>query len=201
MARSRSPWGREYQRRREYVWGTEPTTFARRVADLLPGGRVLDLGCGEGRDAVFFASRGFAVTGVDVSAAGIGKARRLARAAGVRVRWVVADLGRFVPRASYDLVYSCGAVHYVPRRLRVRLFPRWQAITRPGGLHAHIVFTDREIYVEKGEVVDYFQPGELRNYYGDWEVLEYGESSIACCQDGTPHRHSVARLVARRVPG
>lgn len=199
MKRSRSPWAREYQRRRDYVWGTEPTTFAREVADRLPGGRLLDLGCGEGRDAVFFASRGFEVTGVDLSAAGIRKARRLARAAGVRVRWVVADMGRFSPEAVYDLVFSCGAVHYLPRPVRDRLFPRWQAATRPGGLHAHIVFTDRLIYVEKGEVVEYFRPGELRNYYRDWEVLEFEESSIACRQDGTPHRHSIARLVARRA--
>lgn len=198
MGRPRSPWAQEYQRRPEYVWGTEPTTFARRLADMLPGGRVLDLGCGEGRDAVFFAARGFRVTGVDVSAAGIGKARRLARAAGVRVRWVVADMGRYLPRGPYDLVFSCGAVHYLPRPVRDRIFPRWQAVTRPGGLHGHIVFTDREVYVEKGEIVEYFRPGEIRNYYGDWEVLEYEESAIACAQDGTPHRHSVARLIARR---
>ncbi|MBI3030151.1 MAG: methyltransferase domain-containing protein, partial [Candidatus Rokubacteria bacterium] len=72
----RSPWAREYVRRpKDYIWGTEPSSLALEVSDLLPpGARVLDLGCGEGRDSVFFASRGFEVTGVEVSLAGLRKA-------------------------------------------------------------------------------------------------------------------------------
>ena len=61
---------------------------------LPPGARVLDLGCGEGRDSVFFAQRGFNVTGVDVARSGLAKAERLARGRGVRVRWVCGDIGR-----------------------------------------------------------------------------------------------------------
>jgi SAM-dependent methyltransferase len=62
---------------------------ARQVSALLPpGARVLDLGCGEGRDSVFFAERGFDVTGVDIARSGLSKAERLACARGVRVRWV-----------------------------------------------------------------------------------------------------------------
>jgi tellurite methyltransferase len=88
-----SPWARVYARTpTEYIWGTDPTEFAREVSALLqPGARVLDLGCGEGRDSVFFAARGCDVTGVDVSASGLRKAERLARARGVSVRWSERD--------------------------------------------------------------------------------------------------------------
>ena len=71
------------------MFGTAPSDFALEVARLVrPGDYVLDLGCGEGRDSVFFAERGAVVFGVDLSEAGLAKARRLARARGVRVRWV-----------------------------------------------------------------------------------------------------------------
>ena len=68
------------------MFGTAPSDFALEVARLIqPGDYVLDLGCGEGRDSVFFATLGAVVTGVDLSADGIAKGKRLARARGVRV--------------------------------------------------------------------------------------------------------------------
>ncbi|MBI4242345.1 MAG: class I SAM-dependent methyltransferase [Candidatus Rokubacteria bacterium] len=195
----RSPWAREYRRTPEtYIWGTEPSSFARRVAALLPSAaRVLDLGCGEGRDSVYFAAQGFHVVGVDASRAGIAKARRLAEARGVRVRWLVGDMARLTYPRPFDLIYSCGAIHYVPRLQRARFFSRLQSVTLAGGVHAHVVFTDREVYVEKGEVIDYFTPGELAAAYAGWLILHREEGRIACSQDGTPHHHSVESFIAR----
>jgi tellurite methyltransferase len=86
----RNPWALEYARNPErFIWGTVPSRLARDLAALVPSGaRVLDLGCGEGRDSVYFASRGYEVTGLDVSAAGLEKAERLANERGVTVRWL-----------------------------------------------------------------------------------------------------------------
>lgn len=195
----RSPWAREYRRTpKRYIWGTEPSSFACRVAPLLPaGGRILDLGCGEGRDSVFFAAEGFEVMAVDASRAGIAKARRLAEARGVSVHWLIGDMVRVGYPGSFDLVYSCGAIHYLRRQTRVRFLSRLQSLTRPGGLHAHVVFTDREVYVEKGEVIDYFVPGELARAYAHWLILYRQEGRISCAQDGTSHHHSVESVIAQ----
>src|SRR3990170_6301318 len=75
----RNPWALEYARNPDrFIWGTAPSRLAQDLAALVPpGARVLDLGCGEGRDSVYFASRGYDVTGLDVSAAGLEKAERL----------------------------------------------------------------------------------------------------------------------------
>lgn len=62
----------------ELVWTAEPNRFvAAELADLVPG-RALDLGCGEGRNAVWLAEQGWRVTGVDFSRVALEKARRLA---------------------------------------------------------------------------------------------------------------------------
>ena len=193
----RNPWPRVY-RKSGYTWGTEESGFAREVAGYLTGGRVLDLGCGEGRDAVFFAKQGFEVTGVDVSQAGIAKARKLAKMKEVEVTWVVADLATYRPPDEFDLIYSSGSIHYLPRRVRSHLFARIKSQTRAGKFNAHVVFSDRLVYIEFNEVIDYFRSGELRNEYRDWEVLVNKALSIRCRQDGTDHRHGIAKLIARR---
>lgn len=78
-----------------YYWGTEPNSGVYEVLKAMPPSRrlkLLDIGCGEGRDAVFFARNGYEVTGIDVSDAGIAKTKRLAEYAGVQVNVLKADV-------------------------------------------------------------------------------------------------------------
>ncbi len=139
----RSPWAREYARTpNAYIWGTEASSLARQVSARLPAGaRVLDLGCGEGRDSVFFAECGFDVTGVDIARAGLSKAERLASGRGVRVHWVCGTIDSLEARrlmvGLFDLIYSCGAIHYVARARRARLFAQLRAHTQEDGRAAH----------------------------------------------------------------
>jgi len=99
---------REWDRRyagSELVWTAEPNRFVvAEVQDLAPG-RALDIAAGEGRNSVWLASRGWQVTAVDFSAAGLGKGRRLAEARGVTIDWVHADVRDYQPEAgSFQLV-------------------------------------------------------------------------------------------------
>ncbi|MGD9704998.1 MAG: class I SAM-dependent methyltransferase [Acidimicrobiia bacterium] len=89
----------------DLVWTAEPNRFlVEEVADLAPG-RALDVACGEGRNAVWLAGRGWQVTGVDFSAVGLDKARQLAESRGVVVEWVTADVTRYEPPTeAFDLV-------------------------------------------------------------------------------------------------
>ena len=82
---------------RELVWTAEPNMFVvAELQDLAPG-RALDVGAGEGRNAVWLASRGWQVTAVDFSAVGLAKGRRLAQNRGVAVDWVLADVRDYQP--------------------------------------------------------------------------------------------------------
>jgi SAM-dependent methyltransferase len=103
-AMDREVWNRRYAGG-ELVWTSEPNRFLVAEAATLPAGRALDLACGEGRNAVWLAERGWRVTGVDFSEVGLEKARALANARGVQAEWVVADLLRYTPEPrAYDLV-------------------------------------------------------------------------------------------------
>ena len=201
LAERWSPWGREYARTPDrFIWGTGPSSLARDIARRLPSrARVLDLGCGEGRDSVFLAECGHAVVGLELSIDGLRKAARLAAYRGVLASWVCAALPSLPLRGRFDLVFSCGSIHYVASADRPRLFQELRALTRPGGYHAHVVFTRRRVYREKGETVHYFAPRELGDAYRDWTVLRHEQGLIRCAQDGVPHTHSVETLLVRRL--
>lgn len=116
----------------DYVYGTDPNTFLAQHAGLLSG-PVLALAEGEGRNGVFLASRGLDVLGVDGSAVGLAKARKLAAARGVSIRTLVADLASYEPpAATFGAVISIFA--HLPGSLRQRLYPLVERSLRPGGV-------------------------------------------------------------------
>ena len=89
----------------ELVWTAQPNRFVVEELQALPPGRALDLGAGEGRNAVWLADRGWRVTAVDFSAAGLDKGRRLAGARGLAIGWVHADLRDYEPEeGAFQLV-------------------------------------------------------------------------------------------------
>jgi SAM-dependent methyltransferase len=100
----REDWDRRYGGT-DLLWTAEPNRFVATELGELPPGRALDLGAGEGRNAVWLAERAWRVTAVDFSSAALDKGRRLARARGVAVDWILEDLREYRPEpAAYDLV-------------------------------------------------------------------------------------------------
>lgn len=101
-------WDERY-RDKETVWGLAPNRFVEQeVGDLAPG-RALDLACGEGRNAIWLASRGWTVVAVDFSAVAIDKGRAGAAQldAPHRIEWHVADATTYETDASVDLAVLC----------------------------------------------------------------------------------------------
>lgn len=100
----REHWNRRYAGR-ELLWTASPNRFLVAETEELAPGRALDLACGEGRNAVWLAQRGWTVTGVDFSDVALDKALRLASAGEVEVRWVPADLREYrAEPQAYELV-------------------------------------------------------------------------------------------------
>jgi SAM-dependent methyltransferase len=87
------------------LFGLEPNRFLVAEVDGLEPGRALDLACGAGRNAVWLAEQGWAVTGADFSEVALANARGLAAERGVEVEWVEADLRDWEPAPqAFDLV-------------------------------------------------------------------------------------------------
>jgi SAM-dependent methyltransferase len=118
------------------IWSGNPNPrLVEHVADLPPGD-ALDVGCGEGADAIWLAARGWRVTAVDISTVALGRAARAAEDAGedvaARISWRQADMLAWTPPPDrFDLV-SAQYVH-LPSTEREALHRRLAAAVRPGG--------------------------------------------------------------------
>jgi SAM-dependent methyltransferase len=128
---AREDWNARYAQK-ELLWTAQPNRlFAAEVEGIEPG-RALDVACGEGRNAVWLAELGWNVTGIDFSDVALGKAAELARARGVEVEWVAADvLVHEPPPGAFDLV----AVLYLqlPHDELARALRRAARAVAPGG--------------------------------------------------------------------
>ena len=191
-----------------YQSGNETATFgqpskevATPASRLRPSARVLDLGCGDGRHAMYLARRGCEVTAIDNSKAAIEKLLQLADDAGTRVRALRADLREYTFEDHFDVVIAHGSLHLIERDECARVLGEMKAHTRPGGHNVVAVFTNRLPAPEdlKAFHIGLFREGELFDHYRDWQVVEKRSYFFEDEHPGNiQHRHPVNKLVARR---
>jgi SAM-dependent methyltransferase len=135
----------------EYVYGTKPNDFLVESAPALPPApaRVLSLGEGEGRNAVYLASLGHRVTAVDASDVGLRKAERLAAERGVPLETVVSDLGDFtIAPGTWDAVVLIFC--HLPMPLRQQVHRAAVAGLRPGGVLVLEGYTPAQLALRTG---------------------------------------------------
>jgi SAM-dependent methyltransferase len=127
-------WEQHYSER-DRIWsGRVNVQFADVVGDLTPG-RALDLGCGEGADAVWLAERGWTVTAVDISDTALGRAKEAATARDVaqRIDFRQVDLSKGFPEGDFDLI-SSQFLHSKVHLDRQPILLKAATALRPGGL-------------------------------------------------------------------
>lgn len=118
-----------------YLFGTEPNAFlAAQAPRLKPGQKALAIADGEGRNGVFLAEQGLDVHAVDFSPAALAKARALAEARGVSLRFEQADLQHWAwPEAAYDVIVGI-FIQFAWPELRTKIFAGIKRALKPGGL-------------------------------------------------------------------
>lgn len=193
--------------RPELYWGTEPTQvcellLAHVSAEDASRKVLIDIGCGEGRDAVHYGKRGFAVIAMDISAPGLVKAARWARDENISLETVQADILHFRLDRPVDVIASSGALQYIPPALRAEVFDNYKRWTRAGGLAAFSAFVEKPFIAPPpdGTPEEYpYRSGEILGYYWDWEILSFSEIIFDCMSSGVPHRHAMDVVLARKV--
>ena len=189
-----------------FYWGKTPSAMCDRVIATMTAGtnlrpKLLDLGCGEGRNAVYFAQQGFEVVGLDLSLPGLEKTRRYAKEADVHIKTIHADVVHYELQETYDVIFSTGTLHYLPPEVRGQRFQNYKDRTSPDGINALSVFVTKPFIPRAPDAEDtayVFRSGELLGYYWDWEILFCTEEVFDCMSSGVPHKHAVNRIIARR---
>lgn len=168
-------WDARY-RESEKVWSGEANAVLAREAEGLDPGRALDLGCGEGGDAVWLARRGWHVTGTDISGIALERAAVHAADAGVeeRTEWERHDLAESFPAGEYDLVSAC-FLHTFGEFPRERILRRAAGAVAPGGILLVVGHAGWASWQEDRPEIDFPTPeqvvAQLELEAGAWEVL------------------------------
>lgn len=198
----RAEWDRTYADR-DRLWSGRPNgALVTESADLTPG-RVLDVGCGEGADAVWLARRGWDVTALEVSGVALERASGHARDAGVTVRWVHAGLAEAaLPPGSFDLVSAqYPALLRTPDGVAERAL---LAAVAPGGVLLLVHHAGMEGHRPEGggfDPADYVWPSmvaALLDEHWDVEVDEQRPRPAVEGGAGAHHTHDVVLRARRR---
>ena len=205
-----SIWSKRYRDvGKAYLFGTEPNRFlARREALLQNGSNAVSIADGEGRNSVWLAELGLEVTGIEISAVAIEKARHLAAARKIDVRFIQADM--LAPgwpptemQDAFDWVVGI-FIQLVGPEWRERQFEAMKQLTRPGGRILLQGYTPEQLEFRTGgpsAVENLYTADILRSAFADWEIEELVEYEDTLAE-GTGHvgRSALIGMVARR-PG
>ncbi len=173
-------------------YGIAPSSFLVENFHLLPKGLALDVAMGEGRNAIYLATRGFDVDGVDSDPRAVARARVSARRLGAPIRALVGNVedGTYIiPLESYDVIVVFNYLHRP-------LFNDIREGIKPGGVVVYQTFTSEQARFGQPRDPDrLLRPGELKHAFREWKVLRYKEV-VGPSRRG-PER-AIAGIVARK---
>jgi cyclopropane fatty-acyl-phospholipid synthase-like methyltransferase len=192
-------WDGRY-REKPQIWSGKANRYLVAEAEGLIPGRALDLGCGEGGDALWLAQHGWDVDAADISVVALERGASAAAEAGIaeRIHWLHRDLVTWRPDPGYDLV-SAQYIH-LPPPLRKELFAAAAAAVNPGGSLLVVGHAQEAMRTySNGQTFPadlYFTPDEITGLLGDpWLWV------VETCELRGEGEHTDAVYRAKRLPG
>ena len=203
---------------KDYYYGLEvrPEFSDYFNAKNLKGWSALDLGCGEGRYALYLAKKDCRVTGVDSSHMGLEKLEKKALMDNLPITALHTDIAGFdFPEAAFDVIVAATILDHLPDKLRRRAIRGIKTALKPGGILYANVFTvsdpgyklkktgaDADSMAEVSEtaagIAHYFSKDELKAVFKDFSVITYYEKVEPDHSHGRPHFHGWACLLAQK---
>jgi SAM-dependent methyltransferase len=174
-------------------FGLQPSPIALLLIQQCRSGKLLDLGCGQGRDALYFAHKGMQVTAIDISPTAISDLKKHAQKAGLTLDAREQDM-HHLPAEEFDAIFSDFALQMIAPEKRLAYIDNLK-ITYPAAIHAHVVPLSGACFG------DAFIFGDLlKKIYADWHILFYEEAwvlSPAPNKNGEHYLIREARIIAK----
>ena len=179
------------------LWGLEPNKYVTQIPKIIKSGKVLDIGVGEGRNALFLAKKGFEVTGIDISKEAVDKFLKFAKKENLDVKGIVSDIVDFDFNQNYDVIICVATLHLVSKDKVIETIKKIKNYTKNNGINLITVFTKKDIEYKEYPDLYFFDENELKELYKDWQILEYGNYTKNETH-GKPHKHHIYVLIAKK---
>lgn len=144
--------------------------------ESLSPGKALDLGCGQGRNALFLAQHGFEVTAVDQNELALEILQSIVEQEDLEMTVGLYDINSANLKQSYDLIVSTVVLMFLQADRIPAIIRNMQDQTNPGGYNLIVCAMDTEDYPCQVPFSFTFKEGELADYYKDWELVKYNEN-------------------------
>ncbi|MCA1053991.1 methyltransferase domain-containing protein [Rossellomorea aquimaris] len=217
MNDTKTIWNKKYAET-ENLWGLKPTATLVKYKSLVPDhGKILDLGMGDGRNALYFASLGFDVEGVDYSENAIKRCRKLADEAGFSICANVADLREVcIDEESYSLIILSNVLSFFHDREIDQLLRKAKAgLVEDGLIYVQAFDLNDPIYIsnkEKHEEVSpntfyrprtdshmhFFTRNELEGHFVDYKTISISQNYAVDMWHGQPHFHGILEILMQK---
>ncbi len=180
----------------------EPEEFVQKIISYIKEGIVLELGAGQGRNALWLGRKGFDVEARDISSMGIENINKIAKEESLHVAGFKKDSRERLDKL-YDVVISTYMFHHLTKKDSLEVFDNMKNHTKSGGLNVITIFTKvGDFFNMKPETDKYFpELGEMKEIYKDWIVLEYDEVKTRAKQtneDGSPMFNVSSKIIAQK---
>ena len=177
-----------------------------RCTAYLSGDSVLDLGGGEGRNALYLAQKGCAVTVYDISEVGIERLRTGAQNQGFEIETRVVDITEEPIEDMFDAVINTFVLHHIDDADARRLIAEAQTHTAQQGVHVLSTFANKGALYDRNEKSNRFYPSEakVRELYADWDIRElsvHETTTHARHKNGERMKNDVLSMIAVRNNG
>ena len=144
--------------------------------ESLSPGKALDLGCGQGRNALFLAQHDFEVTAVDQNELALEILQSIVEQEDLEMTVGLYDINSANLKQSYDLIVSTVVLMFLQADRIPAIIRNMQDQTNPGGYNLIVCAMDTEDYPCQVPFSFTFKEGELADYYKDWELVKYNEN-------------------------
>ena len=201
----------EYENAKGCFWIPEPAKFVKLFAQKISldfrGCKVLDLGAGEGKNAVYLASLGANVTAIEISPIALSKFKMQPNYDSsyhniVKIQSSILDVS--FNSNEFDIIMAYGVLHALSSKAEIfAMINNVKEWTKVGGYFICATFTDRlpppsiQDYLERDL---FLRENELQNMFSDWKIL-FSEDEIITETHPTSnksHQHSIVRMIARK---
>ena len=219
MPKSEKYWDKEYQKTKS-LWGFRPSPILIHYQKLIPKGKVLDLGIGEGRNALAMAERGFEVDGFDISETAIQRCQKQAEEANLKLNVKGADICNIdIQENSYSLIISAMVLQFLEKPdVDAIIEKAKKGLQKEGIFYMSAFSTENPSYKmmkenndrfelvapntfyskEKNMCLHYFSKEEVLSYFTQFQIISYSESYLLDLGHGEPHYHGIIEYFGKK---
>jgi tellurite methyltransferase len=186
-------------------WGRAPGSLIRLLISYVPNLRdmkVLDAGCGEGKNAAFLSGLGATVRAIDISEVAIRNGKSAFNHNG-GIDWQIGDIRKIELKEQYDIVIAYGLLHCLSSETEIcEAVQKLQSATRIGGYNVVCVLNSRyqDLSAHPDLVPTLLHHRSYLDLYASWEVLQGTDTDLTESHphNNISHTHSLTRLIARK---